>query len=506
MVAIESKEAAYAYDIQSLVKAFYPGEDIAVVTNLEEAQDVTKDKVIKVNLFEDGVGISFYENGIPILEKEHREIFDKKAKWLPKEEDGSLFEARRKLYKNEIKIALYEVLSKVTGRELSWGTLTGVRPTKIPMAHIMAGENREVIRESMKEQYLCQDDKIDMSMKIAEKEVGILREIDYTNGYSVYIGIPFCPTTCSYCSFTSFPFEKNKHHAENYLKALFKEIEYGAQCIKNKKLTTIYIGGGTPTALNEEMLGALLNKVRECFDFTHVKEFTVEAGRPDSITREKLVIMKEMGVTRISINPQTMKDKTLELIGRKHSASQVKDAFLLARETGHDNINMDLIVGLPEENLEDVKTTLDEIKELNPDSITIHSLVTKRAARMNIQKEEDATEDVDAMSDYGYEFCLSNGYEPYYMYRQKNAAGSVRSCNQENIGYAREGKEGIYNILIMEEVQTILALGAGASSKFVFPETGAVERVENVKSLIDYITRIDEMIERKKKFLKEHQM
>ncbi len=489
MVAIESKEAAYAYDIQSLVKAFYPGEDITVVSNLEEADDVTKDKVIKVNLFEDGVGISFYENGIPILEKEHSTISDQKT---------------RLHYKNQIKIVLYEVLSEVTGRELPWGTLTGVRPTKIPMAHIMAGEDGVAIKEAMKEQYLCHDNKIDMSMKIAEKEVSILREIDYTNGYSVYIGIPFCPTTCSYCSFTSFPFEKNKQHAKNYLEALFKEIEYGAQCIKNKKLTTIYIGGGTPTALNEEMLEALLTKVKECFDFTHVKEFTVEAGRPDSITREKLVIMKNMGVTRISINPQTMKDKTLELIGRKHSAGQVKEAFLLARETGHDNINMDLIVGLPEENLEDVKTTLDEIKELNPDSVTIHSLVTKRAARMNIQKEEDATEDVDAMSDYGYEFCLANGYEPYYMYRQKNAAGSVRSCNQENVGYAREGKEGIYNILIMEEVQTILALGAGASSKFVFPDTGAVERVENVKSLIDYITRIDEMIERKKKFLEEH--
>ncbi len=504
MVAIESKEAAYAYDIQSLVKAFYPGEDISVVESLEEMEESKDDKVIKVNLFEDGVGISFFENGIPILEKMHNRVFDKNVKWIRKEDSEQ--EAKRKLYKNELKIVLYEVLSEVTGRDLSWGTLTGVRPTKIPMAYYMAGDSKKEIRESMKEQYLCQDNKIDMSMKIVEKEVAILRDIDYTNGYSVYIGIPFCPTTCSYCSFTSFPFEKNKQHAENYLKALFKEIEYGAQCIKTKKLTTIYIGGGTPTALNEEMLDALLKKIRECFSFEHVREFTVEAGRPDSITREKLEIMKKMGVTRISINPQTMKDKTLELIGRNHSASQVKEAFLLARETGHDNINMDLIVGLPEETLEDVKTTLEEIRQLDPDSITIHSLVTKRAARMNIQKEEDATQDVDSMSEYGYDFCLANDYAPYYMYRQKNAAGSIRSCNQENIGYARNGKEGIYNILIMEEVQTILALGAGASSKFVFPETGAVERVENVKSLIDYITRIDEMIERKRSFLEKHPM
>lgn len=504
MVAIESREGAYAYDIQALVKAFYPGEEIVITDDLEGTEGTENGKAIKVNLFEDSVGISFFENGIPILEKKHDRVFEKNAKWVKREDSEE--ESKRKLMKNEVKIVLYEVLSEATGRELYWGTLTGVRPTKIPMMHYMAGDGRERIREAMKEQYLCQDSKIDMSMRIAEKEASILKDIDYGNGYSVYIGIPFCPTTCSYCSFTSFPFEKNKQHAKNYLEALFKEIEYGAQCIKTKKLTTVYIGGGTPTALNEEMLEALLKKVRECFSFEYVKEFTVEAGRPDSITKEKLEIMKKMGVTRISINPQTMKDKTLKLIGRNHSANEIREAFWLARESGHDNINMDLIVGLPEEILEDVKATLEEIRQLNPDSITIHSLVTKRAARMNIQKEEDAAEDVDAMSEYGYEFCLANGYEPYYMYRQKNAAGSIRSCNQENIGYAKDGKEGIYNILIMEEVQTILALGAGASSKFVFPENGAVERVENVKNLIDYITRIDEMIERKRNFLEKHPM
>ncbi len=501
MVAIESKELAYAYDIQSLVKAFYPGEEILVIEYFEQLE-ILPDKMIKVNLLKEGVGISFIENGIPILEKTSNCIYDKYKKWITKEENEQ--EAKRKLYKNELKIVLYEVLSEKTGRNLSWGTLTGVRPTKIPMAYYMQGDTKEEIKSFMKEQYLCQENKIDMSMEIVEKEVSILKEIDYTNGYSVYIGIPFCPTTCSYCSFTSFPFEKNKQYAESYLKVLFKEIEYGATCIKNKKLTTIYIGGGTPTALNEAMLEALLIKIKECFSFEYVKEFTVEAGRPDSITREKLEIMKKMGVTRISINPQTMKDDTLKLIGRNHNANQVKEAFALAREIGHDNINMDLIVGLPEETLEDVKNTLEEIRKLNPDSITIHSLVTKRAARMNIQKEEDATKNVDEMSDYGYEFCLKHGYKPYYMYRQKNAAGSVRSCNQENIGYGKDGKEGIYNILIMEEVQTILALGAGASSKFVFKETGAVERVENVKNLVDYIQRIDEMIERKRSFLEKH--
>lgn len=499
MITIEINSNALAYDAQSLTKCFFPEEDIVV---LESIEDKTKGRILEVGLGEDNVKISFIENGNLVLKKEKSNLFDREEEWFRAED--SFREAKRKHYKNQFKILLYQILQEVSKRSLPWGTLTGVRPTKIPMGYYLSGSTREEIKDYMRKHYLCQEEKINISLDIVEKEASILEEIDYKNGYSIYIGIPFCPTTCLYCSFTSFSYTKYESYAEPYLEALFKEIDYAAHCIPNKKLNTIYIGGGTPTTLSEPLLERLLIKIRETLPMDHVKEFTVEAGRPDSITKRKLEIMKEQGVTRISINPQTMKDDTLRLIGRSHTVAQIKEAFQLAREAGHNNINMDLIVGLPGETLEDVDKTLEEVGKLNPDSITIHSLVTKRAARLNLQRERKQADNIDEMVEHGLWFCETNGYEPYYMYRQKNTTGSSKSANQENIGYAKPGKEGIYNMLIMEEMETILALGAGASSKFVFADEDRVERVENVKSLTDYIKRIDEMIERKEKFLKEN--
>lgn len=499
MITIEINSNALAYDAQSLTKSFFPEEDIIV---LETMEDKTKGRILEVELEEDKVVISLIQDGKVAMKKEKANIFDEEKEWIRSED--SIKEAKRKHYKNQFKILLYQMLEQVSGRTLPWGTLTGVRPTKIPMGYYLSGDTRDCIKNYMQKHYLCQDNKIDISLDIVEKEASILEEIDYKNGYSIYIGIPFCPTTCLYCSFTSFSYTKYESYAEPYLNALFKEIDYAAHCIPNKKLNTIYVGGGTPTTLSEPLLERLLIKIRKTLPMEHVKEFTVEAGRPDSITKRKLEIMKEQGVTRISINPQTMKDETLRLIGRSHTVAQVKEAFELAREAGHDNINMDLIVGLQGETLEDVDKTLEEVGELNPDSITIHSLVTKRAARLNLQKEKKQADNIDEMVEHGLRFCKAKGYEPYYMYRQKNTTGSSKSANQENVGYAKPGKEGIYNILIMEEMETILALGAGASSKFVFADEDRVERVENVKSLTDYISRIDEMIERKEKFLKEN--
>jgi oxygen-independent coproporphyrinogen-3 oxidase len=290
--------------------------------------------------------------------------------------------------------------------------------------------------------------------------------------------------------------------AEAYLEALFKEISYAAGILKNKKLTTVYIGGGTPTTLNEEQLERLLSHIDKHLKPSQTMEYTVEAGRPDSITEDKLKILKAHGVTRISINPQTMEQKTLDLVGRRHTVDEIRDAFALARKAGHDNINMDIIVGLPGERMKEVSYTLEEIRKLKPDSLTVHTLALKRASRLNTENVEyesadykEASEMVDATA----LFAEEQGYGPYYLYRQKNMAG-----NLENIGYAKEGKEGLYNVLIMEEKQTILALGAGAQSKFVFHEENRIERVENVKSLVDYIERIEEMIERKNIFLNEN--
>lgn len=493
MIKIVLPGEAYYYDVQALTKAFYPleeltydfgeAEEVSVAPKSEEAQQ------IKFTFETDKIGISFEKGGIPVFEAFSPQITETEE------------EVYKKQYKNEVKRLLYRCLSSVSGRKLDWGTLTGVRPTKIPMAYYMAGMSEQAVHDKMKEEYYISSAKSELCCEIARRELDLLEQLDYEKGYSIYIGIPFCPTTCLYCSFTSYSYEKLGHHAESYLEALFKEIDYAKDCLPGRKLESIYIGGGTPTALCEEQFGRLLKKVRETFDFTHVKEFTVEAGRPDSITEEKLLLMKEYGVGRISINPQTMQQKTLDIIGRSHTVEQIKEAFLMARQIGHDNINMDLIVGLPGETLEDVDDTLRQIGELDPDSVTIHSLVTKRAARLNMNRELRDCDNIDEMVEHGRLFCKEHGYAPYYMYRQKNTTGSSRSANQENVGYAKEGKEGIYNILIMEEKQIILALGAGGSSKFVFPGENRVERVENVKSLTDYISRIDEMIERKRSFI-----
>lgn len=401
--------------------------------------------------------------------------------------------------KNRIKRELYQMMHRLTGKELPWGTLTGIRPTKIALTRLYEGASEQEIHDHMKETYFTSEEKIALSLDVARREKELLSAVDYENGYSLYIGIPFCPTTCLYCSFTSFPIGKWQGRTGLYLNALFQEMDYVAEKMQGRVLDTIYFGGGTPTSLSPEDLEAILNKVESTFPMDQVKEFTVEAGRPDSITREKLEVLRKHGITRISINPQTMKQETLDLIGRRHTVEQVKETFRLARELGFDNINMDLIMGLPEEDLDDVRHTLEEIEALRPDSLTVHSLAIKRAARLNMFKEEygglkiNNTPEMIAMS----EACARRlGMEPYYLYRQKNMAG-----NFENVGYSLPGKACIYNILIMEELQTIAACGAGTTTKVVFPAENRRERCENVKEVEQYISRIDEMIGRKERIL-----
>ena len=418
-------------------------------------------------------------------------------------QDGTLLEdacecelSDRKDTKTKAKCMLYCLLSKLTKKELPWGTLTGIRPTKIARTMLMEGASDEECIDYMKNQMLCGEEKTMLSLDIAKREIKLLDCLNYEDGYSLYVGIAFCPTTCAYCSFTSYPLSRFGDRVDAYLDSIEKEIDYVAEAFKDKKLNTIYIGGGTPTTLEPDQLERLLSKIENSFNLSFLQEWTVEAGRPDSITREKLKTIKRHPVTRISINPQTMKDETLELIGRRHTVLQVKDAFLLAREEGFDNINMDIIVGLPQETKEDVENTLEEIKKLGPDNLTVHSLAIKRAARLNTQKEEYAgmkSVNSESTMELTQDAAEEMGMKPYYLYRQKNMTG-----NMENVGYAKPGKEGIYNILIMEEMQTIVALGAGAITKAVYPN-GRIERCENVKDIKTYLEKTDEMIERKKR-------
>ena len=403
---------------------------------------------------------------------------------------------KRRAYKNQLLRALFRVMSEETGRKLPWGILTGVRPTKLLFERL---KNKTVGNISyMVNEYYVSPQKAGLAQKTAAKELQLLEKIDYEKGYSLYVGFPFCPSICNYCSFGSHPIAKFGHLAEDYIAALLKEIEKSSELLKDKKLQTIYFGGGTPTAVTAEQLGRVIKKVKENFDLKDCIEFTVEAGRPDSIDEEKLGLLKEEGITRISINPQTMNQRTLDIIGRKHTVEQTIEAFKLARKMGFDNINMDLIAGLSGECFNDFKNTLTEVGKLDPDCLTVHTLALKRAARLTTQKEDyeglDAS-DVGQMVDYAAEYCMEHGYDPYYLYRQKNMTESL-----ENVGYAKPGKEGLYNILIMEEVQMILACGAGASSKFIYrnAENGRrFGRVENVKNVSEYISRIDEMINRK---------
>ena len=473
--------------MQGLCKSFYPSEQIVFEPwDKEHVHNQEELFLLRVEIEDCWVCVTIQD--------------DTQEQKVTEDADFS----NRKQYKNILKKSLYVLLEKQSGKQLPWGTLTGVRPSKLVMERLELGETKEEVWRYMKKQYFCSKEKMELGYDIAKREFDILNRIDYKNGYSLYIGIPFCPTRCLYCSFPSYPMEQFGALTEQYLEALFKEIDFASGCRWKRKLSSIYIGGGTPTTLTDKQLRRLLQKVKQSFPMEHVEEFTVEAGRPDSIDLEKLKVLKEEGVTRISINPQTMNQKTLDHIGRKHTVEEVEHAFRLAREAGHDNINMDLIVGLPGETVDSVKSTLECIERLAPESLTVHSLVVKRAARLNLQLEEEEQKmaaNTGEMLSVAGEYAKKHGLVPYYMYRQKNATGMDQD-SQENVGFSKPGRESIYNILIMEEKQTILALGAGASSKFLLPKAKKkIERVENVKSVTDYIERIDEMIERKQKFL-----
>lgn len=395
--------------------------------------------------------------------------------------------------KNDLKRNIYITLLKLGNKELPWGTLTGIRPTKIVMEMLENGMVLKDIKEHLKDVYLVSDKRINLCTDTAKNEFNILKKIDYKNGYSLYIGIPFCPTRCLYCSFTSYSIAQWKKDTDTYVEALCKELLAVSKMYEGKKLQTIYMGGGTPTSLEGYQLSKILNVVKTNFDLSNLLELTVEAGRPDSITREKLEALKDVGVDRISINPQTMQQKTLDLIGRHHTIGDIYESYKLARNVGFENINMDFIIGLNGETLEDVIDSFTKVRTFAPESVTIHSLALKRAARLNTENKREIMDNdlILSMINTATDTCADLGLEPYYLYRQKNMAG-----NLENIGFSKPGKECLYNILIMEEKQTIIACGAGTSSKIVFGD-GRIERIENVKDPKLYIERLDEMIMRK---------
>ena len=403
----------------------------------------------------------------------------------------------KKVTKETIKRSMYNVLMKKFNSYVPWGILTGIRPVKIVHTLLDKNLSDEDIRENLKTNYLISDEKIDLALNIAKRERKFIYPID-KNKISLYVSIPFCPTRCYYCSFPANPLKQFGHLKREYLDKLIIEIKGLAKLLEetNKEIETLYIGGGTPTTLDAKEMDILIKALYKELDLSKIKEFTVEAGRPDTINREILECLKRNNVTRISINPQTMNQETLDKIGRGHSVNEIKEAFNLAREIGFDNINMDLILGLEGENVEMVRNTLEEIKKLQPESLTVHTLAIKRASKLKENMDEYVLtqyEEMVKMIDLSMQYAKEMNLNPYYMYRQKQMLG-----NLENIGYAKEGYECIYNMQIMEEKQSNYALGAGSISKFVYVDEDRIERVENVKNVEQYIDRVEEMIQRKK--------
>ncbi len=487
MILLVENDTTYTNDLRSMLQAFYAEEKIQGVSPKQVAD-------YKKELFAE---FRFVFTA----------LFQEKHTRLRLEEGGKVvftayingdYEDKPK-FRNKLKLAAYRLLSDYTGRELPWGSLTGMRPTKIASKALRDGLERDEIIDGYMEAYQVSEEKATLAVDVAIREKEILEGVDPRTDYCLYVSIPFCPTRCLYCSFASYPIDMYSMSISEYLDAMIRELQIISYVNRKRHLVSIYIGGGTPTSLEAGFLDRLLGAIEDNFDFTYLKEYTVEAGRPDSISADKMRVLKKRKVTRISINPQTMRDKTLQRIGRNHSSEDVIRAFRMARELSFGNINMDLIAGLPGENTDDMRYTLGLIEKLAPDSLTVHSLAVKRASELRSQFDEirhTFHRYTDQMLLMAHESAHRMGLEPYYLYRQKNISG-----NLENVGYAKV--PCLYNVLIIEERLDIMAAGAGSVTKLLRmnEETGeiiGVDRVEDVKNVDQYMGRIDEMIERKR--------
>ena len=465
------KNHNFHFELENLTRLFFPNEKITVIRDFSETQppciytEVSDKITISVNIG------SFNKSETAV-----KKLTD---------DDNELVSAQ----------LLYKLLCDFTGLTQPWGILTGVRPVKL-LRKLAEESSEEQAVKKFENDFFVSNEKIALSRETEHNERKIL-ELSRPESFSLYVGIPFCPSRCSYCSFVMASIERAEKLIEPYTKLLCEEIKRTAE-IANKlglRLETVYFGGGTPTTLSAEQLDTVLRTVNKSFDMSTCREFTVEAGRPDTIDSAKLFALKENKVDRISINPQTTNDEVLKTIGRKHTAQQFFDAFELARKCGFDNINTDLIAGLPTDTPESFKNSLDSIVKLNAECITVHTLCMKRASRLttegvtlDLQQARDARE----MLAYTQNILGQNGYIPYYMYRQSRMVG-----NLENVGWSKKGFESLYNVYVMDETHTILACGSGGVTKLKRNNPDYLERIFNFKYPYEYIDRFDELIQRK---------
>ncbi len=462
----------FRYETENVIRIFFPLEKVNVVTELPEDSDDFVVTYLKDGIIGCEVSL-FCGSGKREASAEGKD-----------EKEQELILAR----------LLYDVFTDMTGIVPSWGVLTGVRPSKLMRTLIAEnGENEAV--DYFRNELLVSDKKTDLALSVAKAEDRIIA-LSGEKSYSLYVSIPFCPTRCSYCSFVSHSIAQAKKLIPDYVRLLCDELRE-ISVIADKlglKLETIYFGGGTPTSLDESSLKVVTDAVSEHFDVKNVREYTIEAGRPDTLTKEKLEIMKNAGVTRISINPQTFNGEVLENIGRKHSPEMTLDAFKMAREAGFDNINMDFIAGLPGDTYDSFRNSIDTAISLSPENITIHTLALKRAATIVTRGETDSVyRETAKMLGFADSVLHSADYFPYYMYRQSKTVG-----NNENVGWSKKDRECLYNIYMMEEIHTVLAAGGGAVTKLKSQHDGRIERIFNFKYPYEYISRFDELLERKK--------
>lgn len=465
------KNHNFHFELENLTRLFFPNEKITVIRDFSEPQppciytEVSDKITISVNIG------SFNKSETAV-----KKLTD---------DDNELVSAQ----------LLYKLLCDFTGLTQPWGILTGVRPVKL-LRKLAEESSEEQAVKKFEKDFFVSNEKIALSRETEHNERKIL-ELSKPESFSLYVGIPFCPSRCSYCSFVMASIERAEKLIEPYTKLLCEEIKRTAE-IANKlglRLETVYFGGGTPTTLSAEQLDTVLKTVNKSFDMSTCREFTVEAGRPDTIDIAKLFALKENKVDRISINPQTVNDEVLKTIGRKHTAQQFFDAFELARKCGFDNINTDLIAGLPTDTPESFKNSLDSIVRLNAECITVHTLCMKRASRLttegvtlDLRQARDARE----MLAYTQNILGQNEYIPYYMYRQSRMVG-----NLENVGWSKKGFESLYNVYVMDETHTILACGSGGVTKLKRNNPDYLERIFNFKYPYEYIDRFDELIQRK---------
>lgn len=486
---------SFHYEIENLVRVFFPNEKLEMI-KAEEIEEIKIEKpCIIAELVEYGVESQLYAQAIF---DDYKNTFSDSV-ILSGDEKADNPELERKMA-----MCVYDLLVDYTGITPPWGILTGVRPIKL-FRKLCEEKGKDYTKEYFRRGLAVSEEKVLLAEE-TEKNERVILDTSSENSFSLYVSVPFCPTRCSYCSFVSQSVEKTTKLIEPYVELVCQELTYTAKIVKDckLKLETVYIGGGTPTTLNAQQLEKVISTINANFDMESCREFTVEAGRPDTVTEDKLKAILEGGADRISINPQTMNDEILEKIGRKHTAQQTIDAFNLARRVGFKHINMDLIVGLPDETFESFKETLRQLAELDPESITVHTLAMKRSSNLTSQGMQLYKKDAETARDM-HSYCKyrlsQKGYRPYYLYRQSRMVG-----NLENIGYAKKGFDGLYNVFIMDETHSIIACGAGAVTKLKNHSDGSLKRIFNYKYPYEYINSFDEMLKRKdeiKDFYKE---